>query len=244
MLKEDEMVLAFISQQPKTRLTEIARALGVAQAIVVGSLGRLQRSGAIQYTYQKIGERDNPFRPLDFEYEFRVLRPPAIAGSEHDATWAELTGRTLPALADSERAVIETIEQVARRGAMVLAVGTPPHDSVPASAPCAICGTTTTPNLIVRHITTKYGDYGLQRLCRACGHALGDLDMEEYRGRLYANAMNALTEAAHILSMATGSAKAAETLAQIALLQDAFDSRAILFQCEIDAGGKVQDRHE
>ena len=240
MLKEDEMVLAFISQHPKTRLTSIAKALGVPQAVAVGSLGRLQRAGVIEYTYQKIGERDNPSRPLDFEYEFQVLRPPAMAGGERDVTWAELTGRIPPTLADSERSVIEAIEQVARRHIAPTMVA----DGLPASAPCAICGTTVTPNLIVRHIKTKHGDYGLQRLCRACGHALGDLDMEEYRGRLYANAMNALTEAAHILSMATGSAKAAETLAQIALLQDAFDSRAILFQCEIDAGGKGQDRHE
>ena len=244
MLKEDEMVLAFISRQPKTRLTEITRALGVQQAIVVGSLGRLQRAGAIQYTYRKVGERDNPFRPLDFEYEFQVLRPSTIAGGGHDVTWAELVGRTPPPLADSERAVIDAIEQAARRGVGATAVADSSLDGTPAGAPCAICGTTAAPNLIVRHIKTKYGDYGLQRLCKACGHALGDLDMEEYRGRLYANAMNALTEAAHILGMAAGSAKAADTLAQIALLQNAFDSRAILFQCEIDAGGKGQERHE
>jgi hypothetical protein len=39
MLKEDEMVLAFISQHPKTCLTAITKALDVQQAIVVGSLG-------------------------------------------------------------------------------------------------------------------------------------------------------------------------------------------------------------
>jgi hypothetical protein len=244
MLKEDEMVLAFISQHPKTCLTAITKALDVQQAIVVGSLGRLQRAGAIQYTYKKVGERDNPSRPLDFEYEFQVLRPSTIAGGGRDVTWAELVGRTPPPLADSERSVIAAIEQTARRGVDAAAVADSSLDSVPASAPCAVCGTTATPNLIVRHIKTKHGDYGLQRLCRSCGHALGDLDMEEYRGRLYANAMNALAEVEHILSLSPGSAKATAMLAHITLLQDTFDSRSILFQCEIDAGGKAQDRHE
>ncbi|MBK8188890.1 MAG: hypothetical protein IPK79_00385 [Vampirovibrionales bacterium] len=246
MLKEDEMVLAFIRQHPDTRLTAIAAELKLPQAIIVGSLGRLQRSGAIRYTYKKIGERNNQARPLDFEYQFQVLQP--AAPGERDATWDELTGRVArPALADAERVVLRQIGR-AIHGVTGDPVPTVPPSAtdanLPVHAPCAICGSSAHPNLIVRHIKTKYGDYGLRRLCHACGRAVGDLDMEEYRGRLYARAMNALAEAAHILSMAPANDKALAGLANIATLQDAFDSRVIGFQCEIDAGDVKAVDHE